>query len=67
MSGVFRSAEPIACFCSIRPRLTFRGTDVLEILEGVCKEVGFPATIRVDQGSEFVPRESSASKAPRAG
>jgi putative transposase len=27
------------------------------ILEGVCNEVGFPATIRVDQGSEFVSRE----------
>ena len=31
--------------------------DVVEILEGVCKEVGFPATIRVDQGSEFVSRD----------
>jgi putative transposase len=42
---------------ALEPRFTFRGTDVVEILEGVCKEVGFPATIRVDQGSEFVSRE----------
>lgn len=26
------------------------------ILERVCAEVGYPATIRVDQGSEFVSR-----------
>jgi len=29
----------------------------VRVLEGVCKEVGFPATIRVDQGSEFVSRD----------
>jgi putative transposase len=29
----------------------------VEILEGVCKQVGFPATIRLDQGSEFMSRE----------
>jgi putative transposase len=34
-----------------------QGTDVVEILEGVCNEVGFPATIRVDQGTEFVSRD----------
>jgi putative transposase len=28
------------------PRLSFRGTDVVAILERVCNEVGFPATIR---------------------
>ena len=42
---------------ALEPRFIFRGTDVVEILEGVCKEGGFPATIRVDQGSEFVSRE----------
>jgi putative transposase len=42
---------------ALEPRLTFRGTDVVEILERVCKEVGFPATIRVDQGTEFVSRD----------
>ena len=29
----------------------------MEVLKGVCKEVGFPATIRVDQGSDFVLRD----------
>jgi len=42
---------------ALAPRFTFRGTDVVEILEGVCSEVGFPATIRVDQGTEFVSRD----------
>ena len=42
---------------ALAPRFTFRGTDVVEILERVCNEVGFPATIRVDQGTEFVSRE----------
>jgi putative transposase len=42
---------------ALEPRFTFRGRDVVAILEGVCNEVGFPATIRVDQGSEFVSRD----------
>lgn len=41
---------------ALESRLTFRGTDVVEVLERVSNEVGFPATIRVDQGSEFVSR-----------
>lgn len=39
---------------ALEPRLTFRGTHVVE---RACNEVGFPATIRVDQGSEFVSRD----------
>ncbi|MFK4719276.1 transposase InsO family protein [Bradyrhizobium niftali] len=42
---------------ALEPRLTFRGTDVVDVLERLCNEVGFPATIRVDQGSEFVSRD----------
>jgi putative transposase len=42
---------------ALEPRFTFRGADVVEVLERVCKEIGFPATIRVDQGSEFVSRD----------
>ena len=42
---------------AVEPRFNFTGADVVEVLEGVCKEVGFPATIRVDQGSEFVSRD----------
>ncbi|MCW5701198.1 MAG: IS3 family transposase [Bradyrhizobium sp.] len=42
---------------ALEPRFTFRGSDVVAILEGVCNEVEFPATIRVDQGSEFVSRD----------
>ena len=42
---------------AIVPRLTFRGADVVAVLERVCRETGFPATIRVDQGTEFVSRD----------
>jgi transposase InsO family protein len=37
--------------------LPFRGTDVVEVLERVGREVGLPTTIRVDQGTEFVSRD----------
>ena len=42
---------------ALEPRYTFRGINVVEVLERVCNEVGFPETIRVDQGSEFVSRD----------
>ena len=42
---------------AIEPRFSFRGADVVEVLERVGRELGFPATIRVDQGSEFVSRD----------
>lgn len=34
---------------ALTPRFTFRGADDMVVLERACKEVGFPATIRVDQ------------------
>jgi putative transposase len=30
---------------------------VIEVLERVCSEFGYPASIRVDQGSEFISRD----------
>jgi putative transposase len=42
---------------AVEPRFTFRGADVVEVLERVGREAGFPATIRVDQGTEFVSRD----------
>jgi putative transposase len=42
---------------AIVPRLSWRGTGVVEVLERVCKEVGFPRTIRVDQGPEFISKD----------
>lgn len=41
----------------LQPRFTFRGSDVVAVLERARKEVGFLATIRVNQGSEFVSRD----------
>ena len=42
---------------ALEPRFTFRGADVVEVLERVGRETGFPASIRVDQGTEFVSRD----------
>ena len=41
----------------IDPRFSYRGEDVVETLERVCKAIGYPETIRVDQGSEFISRD----------
>ncbi len=30
---------------------------MVEVLERVCAEIGYPGSIRVDQGSEFISRE----------
>lgn len=42
---------------AVVPRFSFRAPDVIEVLDRVCGEVGYPASIRVDQGSEFVSRD----------
>ena len=39
------------------PRFSYRGQDVVRTLEEVCKKAGYPKTIRVDQGSEFISRD----------
>jgi putative transposase len=42
---------------AVDPRFSYRGEDVVLTLERICKTVGYPRTIRVDQGSEFVSRD----------
>jgi len=39
------------------PRFSYRGEDVVRTLERICSEVGYPKSIRVDQGSEFISRD----------
>jgi putative transposase len=41
----------------IDPRFSYRGEYVVQVLERACAESGYPQTIRVDQGSEFVSRD----------
>jgi putative transposase len=41
----------------IDPRFSYRGEDVVQTLDQVCKVSGYPKTIRVDQGSEFISRD----------
>lgn len=42
---------------AVVPRFGFKAPDVIEVLERVCSEVGYPASIRVDQGSAFISRD----------
>ncbi len=41
----------------VDPRFSYRGEDVVVALEGACRKVGYPKTIRVGQGSEFISRD----------
>ena len=41
----------------IDPRFSYRAEDVVATLERTCPATGYPKTIRVDQGSEFVRRD----------
>jgi len=36
------------------PRCSYRGEDVVQTLEQACRKIGYPKSIRVDQGSEFI-------------
>ena len=42
---------------AIDPRFSYRAEDLVATLERVCDAMGYPKTIRVDQGSEFVSRD----------
>lgn len=42
---------------AVDPRFSYRAEDVVATLERVCAKLGYPRTIRVDQGSEFVSRD----------
>jgi transposase InsO family protein len=47
---------------AVDPRFSYRGEDVVATLERACRSVGYPKTIRVDQGSEFISRNLPARK-----
>lgn len=49
---IFSRYSPI-----IDPRLSYRGEHVVQSLERACSRIGYPKTIRVDQGTEFVSRD----------
>lgn len=39
------------------PRFAYRGEDVVQTLERICRQIGYPRMIRVDNGSEFISRD----------
>ncbi|WP_409049963.1 IS3 family transposase [Agrobacterium vitis] len=42
---------------AVDARFSYKGEDVVQTLERICRQVGYPATIRVDNGSEFISRD----------
>lgn len=42
---------------AVDARFQYRAENVVATLERVCKQVGYPRSIRVDQGSEFISRD----------
>jgi putative transposase len=42
---------------AVVPRFSYRAPNVVEVLDRVCKQIGYPKSIRVDQGSEFISKE----------
>ena len=49
---IFSKFSPV-----VDPRFSYRAEDVVRTLEKICGEVGYPKTIRFDQGSEFISRD----------
>ncbi|MGY4749290.1 IS3 family transposase [Pannonibacter sp. Q-1] len=41
----------------VYPRFSYRGEDVVGTLDRACRRIGYPRTIRVDQGSGFISRD----------
>lgn len=50
-----------------RARFSFRAADVVEVLERVGRQHGFPKAIRVDQETEFVSQDLDLWAYPRGG
>lgn len=42
---------------AVDPRFSYKGEDVVTTLERICRGTGYPQSIRVDQGSEFISRD----------
>ena len=55
---VLTIVDTFSRFCpALDARFSYRGEDVVATLERICCQTGYPMTIRVDQGSEFISRD----------
>ncbi len=41
----------------VDPRFSYRAEDVVATLDRACRKIGYPKTIRVDNGREFISRD----------
>ena len=62
---VLTVVDTFSRFCpALDARFSYRGEDVVATLERVCRAVGLPKVIRVDQGSEFISRDMDLWSCP---
>lgn len=55
---VLTVVDTFSCFSpALDARMSYRGENVVQTLERVCAQFGYPKTIRVDLGSEFMSRD----------
>lgn len=55
---VLTIVDTFSRYCpAVDPRYSYRGEDVVATLERICQQTGYPMTIRVDQGAEFISRD----------
>lgn len=55
---VFTVVDTFTRYCpALDPRFSYRAEDVVTTLHQACREVRYPKTIRVAQGSEFISRD----------
>ena len=56
--GVLTVVDTFSRFSpAVDARFRYNGEDVVQTLERVCRQVGYPATTRADNGSEFISRD----------
>ena len=48
----------------VDPRLSYKGEHVVNSLERACHKHGYPESIRVDNGSEFISKKSRSVGLP---
>lgn len=49
----------------VDPRPSYKGEDIVATLERICRNIGYPQSIRVGEGSAFISRSSTCRPVKR--